>query len=62
MKKISIPIIVIAIVASVICFSVINWQNRQIEIEYIRSPENMICLFDGKYCYTRDDGVYCDDQ
>ncbi|MCR5817184.1 MAG: hypothetical protein K6F91_09895, partial [Ruminococcus sp.] len=22
----------------------------------------MICSFDSKYCYTRDDGVYCDDQ
>ena len=22
----------------------------------------MICSFDGKYCYTLDDGVYCDNQ
>ena len=54
-----IALLALAFVLYVICK---NWQNRQIEIEYVRSPENMICSFDGKYYYTRDDGVYCDNQ
>ena len=54
-----IALLALAFVLYVICK---NWQNRQIEIEYVRSPENMICSFDGKYYYTRDDGVYCDNE
>lgn len=63
-KIILITVIVIAVLLLAFGLYVMykNWQNRQIEIEYVRSPENMICSFDGKYCYALDDGVYCDNQ